>query len=244
MVLALHGGGGDMDVMASKERYGLVAKADEAGFIVVFPNGVSRQASGRFATWNAGSCCGVASLENVDDVGFLRAVVARMSDLATIDRGRVFSVGMSNGAMMSYRLACEASDMIRGIMAVAGTDNTLACRPSRPVAVLHIHARDDDRVPFEGGAGVRRYEFTSVGDTIAKWIDLDHAAPAARRLPTPAGATCEIHAARPGRDSAPIQLCVTDTGGHSWPGGSKRRGQPPSQAIDADDVMWDFFSGL
>ena len=249
MVLALHGGMGDMDLMADKARYGLVAKSDEAGFIVVFPNGASRLDNGKMATWNAGTCCGLAQKQDVDDVGFLRAVVGRMSELASIDRRGVFSVGMSNGAMMSYRLACEAPDLIRGIMAVAGTDNTVRCSPTRPVAVLHIHARNDDRVPFEGGVGGGFKEglpvapFASVPDTIARWVKLDRAEPAARRLPTPGGAICELHAARPGGDSAPVQLCITATGGHSWPGGVKRR-SPPSQAISADDVMWEFFSRL
>src|SRR5690606_6342607 len=88
-----------------------------------------------------------------DDVGFLKAVIADLGRRLRIDASRVYATGMSNGGMMAYRLACEASDVFRGIAAVAGTDNTRNCRPARPVPVLHIHARDDDRVLFEGGAG-------------------------------------------------------------------------------------------
>lgn len=248
LVMALHGGGGGALHQADDGNYGLISKAEEAGFIAVFPNGISPARSGMLATWNAGNCCARARDENVDDVGFLRAVVADVRRRAGIDTARVYAIGMSNGGMMAYRLACEASDVFHGIMSVAGTDNTRACHPARPVPVLHIHARNDDRVLFNGGAGeVFRNEalvsdFASVPDTIARWVQLNRATPAARRVLTVAGVSCELHEAMPG--GAPVQLCVTETGGHSWPGGSKQRGETPSGAIKANDVMWDFFSSL
>jgi polyhydroxybutyrate depolymerase len=160
----------------------------------------------------------------------------------------VYAIGMSNGGMMSYRLACEAADVFRGIMAVAGTDNTKSCDPAQPVAVLHIHARNDDRVLFDGGAGetfrneALVADFTSVPATIDKWTRLNGASTLGRRTLTVAGAWCERHDARAG--GAPVQLCVTDAGGHSWPGGSKDRGESPSEAIRANDMMWEFFSSL
>lgn len=163
----------------------------------------------------------------------------------TVDRDRVYAIGMSNGAMMAYRLACDASDVFRGIMAVAGTDNTNTCKPARPVPVLHIHARNDDRVLFNGGAGAafRREalvnDFTSVTATIDKWVRLNDAAVEPRTVLDVPGARCELHAGR-----APVKLCVTDAGGHSWPGGEKPRGESPSTAISANDMMWEFFSTL
>lgn len=246
LVMALHGGGGGALYQADDGNYGLITKAEEAGFIAVFPNGISPARSGMLATWNAGDCCGRARDEKVDDVGFLRAVVADVQRRTRIDAERVYAIGMSNGAMMAYRLACEAGDVFHGIMAVAGTDNTRSCRPARPVPVLHIHARNDDRVLFNGGAGeVFRNEalvsdFVSVPDSIARWVQLNHASPAARRVLAVPGASCELHEAMPG--GAPVQLCVTETGGHSWPGGSKQRGETPSDAIKANDLMWAFFT--
>ncbi|WP_198148334.1 alpha/beta hydrolase family esterase [Elstera litoralis] len=245
LVLALHGGGGDMEHMARDDRYGLITKSDQAGFIAVFPNGFSRLRSGKIATWNAGNCCGAARDRNIDDVGFLRAVIAQVAAQAPVDRSRVFAIGMSNGGMMAYRLACEASDLLRGIMAVAGTDNTQTCSPARPVPVLHIHARNDDRVLFNGGAGAASRDpdlmtdFISVPATVAKWQRLNRTNAAATPILSVPGAICERYAG-----SAPVQLCVTETGAHSWPGGTKRRGEEPSQAIRANDVMWAFFFGV
>jgi polyhydroxybutyrate depolymerase len=244
LVMALHGGGGGMIYQASDSKYGLITKSEQAGFIAVFPNGISDVDSGMLATWNAGTCCAKARDQNVDDVGFLRQLVADVAGRISIDRQRVFAIGMSNGAMMSYRLACEASDVFKGIMAVAGTDNTRRCEPAQPVPVLHIHARNDDRVLFDGGAGKAfRSEklvsdFVSVPATIAKWVKLDRAGAAQRVLTVP-GAWCDLHKA--GSGGAPVKLCVTESGAHSWPGGEKDRGETPSTAIIANDLMWEFF---
>jgi polyhydroxybutyrate depolymerase len=248
LVMALHGGGGGMIYQASDRLYGLISKSEQAGFIALFPNGISDTDSGMLATWNAGNCCARARDENIDDVGFLRALVDDVSRRVDVDRSRVFATGMSNGAMMSYRLACEAPDLIRGIMAVAGTDNTSSCAPARPVPVLHIHARNDDRVLFDGGAGKAQRnkaqvtDFVSVPASIAKWVKLNHAKGTARRVLTVPGAYCDRHDA--GTSGADVELCVTESGGHSWPGGRKDRGETPSTAIKATDMMWEFFSHL
>lgn len=244
MLLALHGGGGDMDFQA--ENYGLKQKADQAGFIAVFPNGFSRFPGGILATWNAGTCCGKAVEQNVDDVGFLKEVILRVSRQANVNRNRVYATGMSNGGLMSYRLACELPTMIRAIAPVAGTDNSRACNPSRPVPVIHFHARDDSHVLFNGGSGpdaLTKTNFASVPATIEKWVRIDHARPEPRRVLSVAGAYCDLHAA--GLRGAPVKLCVTETGGHSWPGTpSRRANKNPSMAISANDLMWEFFSSL
>lgn len=153
LLVSLHGGGGSMDYMAKDENYGQISHAARGGEVLVFPNGVSRFRSGMLATWNAGACCGAARDEEVDDVGFIRAVLERVMGQLNIDRQRVYATGMSNGAMMAYRLACEMPDVIRAVAAVAGTDNTRSCTPAQPISVLHIHARNDSHVLYEGGAG-------------------------------------------------------------------------------------------
>jgi polyhydroxybutyrate depolymerase len=117
------------------------------------------------------------------------------------------------------------------------------------VAVLHIHARDDDHVLFDGGAGKGAFrdeskvtDFTSVPSTVSRWVARDRCpSPPQRSLQT-AGAYCDTYSGC--SDSREVQLCVTETGGHSWPGASQvRRGkEPASQALSANDVIWDFFS--
>lgn len=248
LLLAFHGGGGNMNHMADDDNYGLIAKSESDGFVVVFPNGYSALPGGGLATWNAGECCGSARDRNVDDVGFVRKVLADLGSRIAVDDRRVFATGMSNGGLFAYRLACEMPDRIRAIAAVAGTDNTRACNPSRPVPVLHIHAKNDTHVLFDGGAGQDAFrdvakvtQFTSVPETIARWTRRNGCDATPRPVLERPGAYCERYSMC--RDGASVQLCVTSAGGHSWPGASKvRRGkEPASQALSANDVMWDFF---
>ena len=249
LVLAFHGGGGHAEFMADEARYGLVGKAERAGFVVVFPNGYSRLPGGRFATWNAGGCCGNARDRGVDDVGFVRALVARVQSQVSIDGARVFATGMSNGGMLAHRLACEAPDVFRAVASVAGTDATTRCAPSRPASVLHIHARNDTHVLFTGGAGEDAFrdaskvmDFVSVPETVARWVKRNQCAPAPRRILDRPGAYCEAYSGCAGGVS--VQLCVTEGGGHSWPGAKTvRRGkEAASAALDANDAIWDFFT--
>ena len=246
MLMALHGGGGDADFQADDTRYRLITQSEHDGFIAVFPNGYSSRESGILATWNAGACCGAAQNKNVDDVGFLREVIRRVEHQARVAKDRVFVTGMSNGALMSWRMACESADLVRGIAPVEGTDNTATCRPARPVAVIEFHSLDDDHIPFRGGRGVSALtdtNFASVPATQAKWTSLDRAVPQAKRVLSVAGAHCDLHAAT--ADGAPVELCVTESGGHSWPGGGDQQGRKqPSTAISANDLMWKFFSSL
>lgn len=247
VVMAFHGGGGDMHYMAS-DRYDLVGKADRAGFIAVFPNGYSRLPSGKFATWNAGNCCAGARDRNVDDVGFVRALVAQLQERVHVDRQRIFATGMSNGGMMSHRLACEMADTFRAIAPVAGTDGTLACAPARAISVLHMHAKNDTHVLYQGGAGPDAFrddrkvaDFVSVAETLSRWTARNHCAASPKRVLDVRGAYCEAY---PGcADGVQVQLCVTESGGHSWPGAKdERRGkEPATRALSANDVMWDFF---
>lgn len=255
LVMAFHGGGGSMSLQAGP-AYGLREKADAAGFIAVFPNGTGAlRASGGLATWNAGACCGRARDEAVDDVGFVRALLAELQRRLppqALDPQRIYATGMSNGAMMAYRLACEASDLFAGIAAVAGTDNTLQCRPARPLRVLHIHALDDTHVLFEGGAGPGAFrdrsqvtDFRSVPATLAAWAVHNRCSAQTETVLAVPGARCVRHEGCAA--GAPVQLCTTDAGGHSWPGGPgrglrQRLGSGPSQAISATELMWEFFS--
>ena len=241
VILRYNGGGGDADFQADDSKYKLISASEAHGFIAVFPNGYSRLPSGILATWNAGNCCGGAQKNNVDDAGFIRAMIDRIEGQARIDPKRIFATGTSNGGMMSWRLACKVPE-IHAIAPVEGTDMSPNCRPSRPVPVIEFHAADDPNVPFNGGVGVGPSHafMTSVPATQAKWVAINGADPHSRRVLTVPGAHCDLHSG-----PAPVELCVTDTGGHSWPGGGTQQGRKqPSMAISANELMWEFFTSL
>ncbi|WP_306520994.1 PHB depolymerase family esterase [Rheinheimera sp.] len=244
LVLFFHGGGGHMEQAA--KAYGWRETAEREAFVVAFPNGYSSFPAGRFASWNAGACCADARDKQINDVAFVKDVLADIQQQLPIDPLRVFATGMSNGGMFAHRLACDMAGTFRAIAAVAGTDNTLSCQPARPISVLHIHALDDDHVLFEGGAGKKAFRnhnkithFTSVPDTMRRWqqrLQLDGAANRVLNVP---GAYADNWQSKDGRIQ--LQLVVTTTGGHSWPGGQTVRGKTPSRLVDANKLIWQFF---
>lgn len=246
MVLAMHGGGGNMRIQADESYYHQISASDQYGYIAVFPNGYSRFRGGRLATWNAGRCCGGAQQRNSDDVAVIRQIISDMQQRANIDRQRIYAQGMSNGGMMAYRLACELSELISAVAVVAGTDVTTSCQPSRPVSILHIHALDDDHVPFQGGVGEKspvKVSLTSVPAAVQKWTTLLQTKPTPERILSVPGAYCDLYTG--GKQQSQVELCVTEKGGHSWPGGTKvRGGSAGSTALSANERIWQFFNSL
>jgi len=117
VVLVFHGGGGDPDGMM--KLCGMNAKAEQAGFIAVYPYGTGRFA-GRLLSFNGGECCGYAHDNSIDDVGFVRALLDDLAAAANVDADRIFATGLSNGGIMSHYLASELSDRIAAIAPVGG----------------------------------------------------------------------------------------------------------------------------
>ena len=169
VVLAFHGGGSNAEQMV---RFcGLNEKADKEGFLVVYPNGTGRLE--KLLTFNGGNCCGYAMNQKVDDVAFTRALLDDLAKVAKVDPKRVYATGMSNGAIMAYRLASELSDRIAAIAPVAGPMGTETCNPKRPVPVIHFHGTDDQNAPFKGGKGknsISGTNFYSVDHSIRAWV--------------------------------------------------------------------------
>lgn len=245
-VLVFHGGSSNAKTMV---RFcGLSDTAEEAGFLAVFPVGSGR--TGNLLTWNAGDCCGYAMRENVDDVGYVRALLDDLAGIANVDSRRIFATGMSNGGMLAYRLACEMSERIAAIAAVGGPMGTDACRPTRPVSVLHFHGTADEFAPFDGGRGKKsltQTKFRSVDFSIRQWIRANGCPEQGveRPIPNKTGDPTTVTSTTwgPGRSGSEVVLYTIQGGGHTWPG---RIPLLPSlgtatTAISANNILWDFF---
>jgi len=245
VVLAFHGGGANADNMVVFS--GLNEKADQAGFIVVYPAGSGRLQ--RMLTFNAGNCCGHAAASDVDDVAFTRALLDDLAEVANCDQRRVFATGMSNGAMMSYRLASELSDRIAAIAPVGGPMGTKECHPHRPVPVMHFHGDADEFAPFKGGQGrgPSGTDFYSVQHSIDAWV----AANGCDKTPTTTrlvdrqddGTTIRLVRHGSGKEDSEVVLVVIEGGGHTWPGKEPRMRSlsVSTRDISANDMMWEFF---
>ncbi|MBI4423695.1 MAG: hypothetical protein HY554_08210 [Elusimicrobia bacterium] len=149
-VIVLHGGGGSAENAARGSRMGELA--DRESFLVAYPQGTGARAGGAYAgTWNAGGCCGSAAEEKVDDVGFLSAVIDDLVKRYKVDRRSVYVAGISNGAQMAYRLACELSEKVAAVAAIGATGAEPECKPKRPIPIVHFHGTADRCSPYAGG---------------------------------------------------------------------------------------------
>ena len=242
LVLSLHGGGGD--AVNQRRVSGFNDLSDEKGFIVVYPNGTGKLED-KILTWNGGACCGYAAAHQIDDVGFIRALIAELQSQYNIDPKRIYATGLSNGGIMSYRLACDASDLFAAVGPVAGTQNYVRCEPSEPVSVIHFHGTDDTRLPYDGGIGPESTTgvfYNSVEESVKFWLGANQCDL------TPAAETFgDIHHERYSgcADQTEIELYTILGGKHAWPGSDGPAwpgGDEPTQTISASEIMWDFFA--
>jgi len=240
LVIALHGTGGSADQM--ERDYKLTTKSNSAGFIIVYPEGVRSDGKLGIRTWNAGGCCDFAMEHNIDDVKYIRLLMQKLTTSYKINPKKIYATGMSNGAMMVYRLGCELSDQLAAIAPVSGTlMTTQPCTPVRKVPVLHIHSVLDTKVPYTGGYGLANYYFPPVDSSLRVWAGINGCGQAPQVV---TDATLYTHTQYAGcTNNTTVQLYLTKDGGHSWPGGLPARpnADAPSTAFSATDLIWDFF---
>ena len=243
VVLAFHGA--MMTGRMMVQFTGLNAKADEAGFIAVYPNGTGVEVA---LFWNASAEAKPGGAP--DDVAFTAAVLDDLATVAAVDPKRVYAAGMSNGGMMCHRLAAELSDRIAAVAPVTGTLAIPRVRPGRPVPVIHFHGTADAIVPFAGPRGrtPRTMRFLSVPATVDAWVEANGCPPEPVVTPYPDadpadGTTVTRKAYGPGRDAAEVVLIEVRGGGHTWPGR-----KPPfeflghsTMDVSANDLLWAFF---
>lgn len=238
LVIAMHGGFGWGSQLQNQSQ--LSIKSDNAGFIVVYPEGVKSPFGIR--TWNAGGCCGYAMNNNIDDVGFISNLIDSLAATYSIDTQRIYATGMSNGAFMSYRLACERSDKIAAIAPVAGSMNMNVCNPTRGVPVIHFHSFQDNNVPYQGGigAGTSNHYNPPLDSVLNSWAQFNSCTV---NNDTIINNLDYLHVNFKGCNCGnELNLYLTHDGGHSWPGGlSTSSGDPVSTVISANDLMWSFF---
>jgi polyhydroxybutyrate depolymerase len=235
LVLVLHGATESPEGVERLSRMSI--KADEANFIAAYPRGTGRLNPAHFPTWNSGACCGYAMTHHVDDVAFLRALLARLKKDYAVDPKRIYVTGISNGGMMSYRLACELSGEIAAAAPVEGAQD-IPCHPSNPVSIIVFHGTADHLVPFNGGStpfqmGSKRSD-TPVEETVAFWVKEDGCSPDPKH-----SETSEVHTdVYTGcREGTGVALYAIQGGHHMWPGV-----RVSGNSVPATDLMWAFFA--
>ena len=249
LILSLHGGGGNGEHTCALAG-GIQELAEREGFLVACPEGIENN-------WNDGRANdrNRAHIEDIDDVGFLRALIEQLGKTHNIDPDRIYVTGASNGGMMSLRMACEASDVIAAAGAViASLPADLSCEPEHPIPILLMNGTEDPLVPFEGGQVhfFRRKlgEVISTPDTIAFWVAANGCDPTARTELLPDldprdGTRIQLDTYSGCDEGVSVVLFTVEGGGHTLPGGTQYVLEfvigRVSRDLHAGEAIWQFF---
>ncbi len=256
LLIVLHGGGGNGKGMEEKTTLGEFDKlADKENFIVVYPDAFKKH-------WNDGKedPYSYSARHNIDDVKFISTLIDYLGKKYNIDKNRVYVVGMSNGGMMSFRLACELSDKIAGIATVAASmpENLyILCHPSNKISILMIHGTHDPIVPWEGGYvhifGKRRGNVVSIEESFEFWARHNNCTLQFNQTYLPDidpndGTKVWKKECSNEENGTKVILYGIEGGGHTWPGGLRRFSEQIvgriSHDINACKVIWNFFKEI
>jgi polyhydroxybutyrate depolymerase len=225
LLVVLHGGGGS--AARFEQISGFDRLAENAPFIVAYPDAAQPAAGGgRVPSWNAGACCGRAARSGIDDVGFVRALIAAVSGHYRIDPRRVYVAGFSNGGMLAYRVACQLAGVVAAIGVQSATLEYTPCRPTQPVSLLHIHGTADDHVPLTGGQGAASragVAFTPPRQAAATIAGADGCAKGPRVTADPTLAHASLRAWPHCPNGIGVQFATVSGGTHPWMSSSAAR---------------------
>lgn len=247
LVVVFHGGGGSPSGMDRLTRFS--ALADREGFLVAYPESSGFQ-------WNDGRVTAASGAgPQIDDVGFVAAMIDAIGRERPLGLRRIYATGMSNGAIFSHYVGARLSARIAGIAAVAGgTADPFhrTFRPERPVSVLIIHGTKDPQIPYAGGdiQGGLLGRILPTEEAVRLWGARNGAAqaPASEELSAASAERCggrRVIYSR-GRDGTKAVLIRLEGGGHTWPGAPpgylpERQFGRLCRDFDATAVIWEFF---
>ena len=250
VVFMLHGAGGSGE--GAIPETGWDAKSDREGFIAVFPDGTPPHPMlpARFLMnprlWNDGSGRGAIGVDNIDDLGFISAMIDFLEARYAADPARIYCTGFSNGASMTFSVGLNLANRIAAIAPVAGHLWEREKQLAYPVPLLYIVGTDDPLNPLGGGKVKLPWETIEnrppIEDSLKEWERMLGCGP-------------EVQTAR-SKDVLEVAYDQCAKGGeveyyrvaglgHIWPGGNNRLPEKwvgkPSDALNATDVIWEFF---
>ena len=264
LVLNLHGA--TQNAQLEEITSGMDANADQNGYLVAYPNGtriskvltpdpVAKQAQ---YGWNAGQCCGLPMTTDINDVGFLLDVIADIAKHTPVNLRRVYFTGISNGGMMAYAMASEASDHVAAISSVSGQVELPTIHPSRPVPTMEFHSINDPIAKWQGVPNRNPRLRLSVMEGIDQWVKAD-GCNATPHDGTPivgaagsvsAGETATLVTYGDCRQGTEVALWRFTGSGHVWPGSTFNtapgtwilaRSGKGIVLVNANEAMWQFF---
>jgi polyhydroxybutyrate depolymerase len=202
-----------MDAAFQRDRSGYAAVADQEGFIVAYPDGVD-------PAWNVGPCC--TRSRTTDDLGFAKALVAKLISEGCIDTKRVYAAGFSNGGGMAHHVACNAADIFAAVAPAAFdllVEAEQPCKPARPISVLSFRSTNDNTVPYAGGAStpptvllgysLNQIHFLGAQGTFMRWSQLNQCT----GTPEDTATGCKTY--KQCAAGTEVTLCTSSSAGHA-----------------------------
>lgn len=246
LIFGLHGGGGraeQFNKMSASNYF-----ADQYQVVMVYPQGLKKH-------WNDGRSIRDTS---VDDVGFLDKVFLEVVRKFSIDQTRVYSMGISNGGLMSYRLACERSTRfiaIASVVATLGENISKKCKPSLPISVYMILGTDDPLVPYKGGQITGPFGGRKLGNVLSArqsflfWLKKNHCSSTLKKIFIDNIAEDETSIKREissdCKGFSEVRMDTIENGGHTWPQGWQYFGEwiigKTTQEINGTEEIFRFF---
>jgi polyhydroxybutyrate depolymerase len=255
LVLCLHPGDESPESFARITRRGFNRLSETNNFILGYPEALNQY-------WNDArvDSISLSHYNEVDDVGFLEKVIDYAIDSFRIDPSQVFVVGLSEGGLMTYRLACEIPEKIKGFATVAASmslDQLVECRADTSVSILAINGTRDPVLPYDGGQimidEMEKGSVLPIEDALAFWVKENECE---EKFSTKDMANRDTFDETRSekftydncKDDRSIVLIKVNNGGHTWPGGRQYEGQKDigktSRDFDAAVEIWKFFKGL
>jgi polyhydroxybutyrate depolymerase len=158
------------------EKYTKLASiAKKNGIIYIAPDGMTNPYGKRF--WNASKSCCNRFKQEVDDVAYIDSLIEEINAKTPVDPKRIYLIGHSNGAFMSFTYACK-TNKVAAIVAIAGAlDVNPDCTPATPVSLLNIHGTADKTIKVDGGV-MNDFAYTSAATTVDKFVAVNRCAQA------------------------------------------------------------------
>ncbi|MBC8140746.1 MAG: dienelactone hydrolase family protein [Armatimonadetes bacterium] len=253
LVVMLHGRGGD--AVRTGAMYGWNDLADKNGFVVAYPEALPDSQEQR--AWNAVFTTG----QKADDVAFLSALLAHLQTSLAVDTKRVYLVGHSSGAMMTYRFAAEKGDTLAAIGVVAGSIGSdfgvpgatggrtiRVAKPVAPVPLVAFHGKADPIVPFDwhdkkGEPPI--FRFVPAPESVRLFVSANGAEATPKREESFAGNV--VKETFVGKSGADVVFYQIGDGNHKWPGAKYTAEEEASsygaanKQVNATALIWEFF---
>ena len=215
LVIVFHGFGGNGDGIRLHTQFDVVAR--QFGFRVAYPDA--------YSDWAEGCDCSQADLDGVDDVLFTSDLIDAVDEELGVDRTRVFATGFSQGGLMAYKLACDLSDELAGVAAVAASMAVpLAeyCSPAEAIPLMVLLGTEDTRFPWEGAYDRGVESMMSADSTMRFWAAANGCGSGDRVVELEyTGESSAIEVWRESYAGCPIHAQVVlyrlEGAGHIWP---------------------------